>query len=122
MCLAVLPAFCLKNLSGILRKKVTVVFLVLVLLAWPVVCNADDNGTMMDNIINSQLEGSEIRNLKKNLEESITDEAKELFPQFSPGKLIEELVKGNAGENIKVVFDMPHIHIFDKETEKAIVH
>lgn len=30
--------------------------------------------------------------------------------------------KTNAGENIKVVFDMPHIHIFDKETEKAIVH
>lgn len=30
--------------------------------------------------------------------------------------------KTNAGENIRVAFDMPHIHIFDKETEKAIVH
>ncbi len=28
----------------------------------------------------------------------------------------------NAGEKIKVVFDMPHVHIFDKDTEKAIVH
>ncbi|MGI6084275.1 MAG: ABC transporter ATP-binding protein [Acetivibrionales bacterium] len=28
----------------------------------------------------------------------------------------------NAGETIKVVFDMPHIHIFDKDTEMAIVH
>ncbi|MGI6124443.1 MAG: ABC transporter ATP-binding protein [Acetivibrionales bacterium] len=28
----------------------------------------------------------------------------------------------NAGETVKVVFDMPHLHIFDKETEKAIVH
>lgn len=27
-----------------------------------------------------------------------------------------------AGENIKLALDMPHIHIFDKETEKAIVH
>jgi multiple sugar transport system ATP-binding protein len=30
--------------------------------------------------------------------------------------------KTQSGETIKVVFDMPHIHIFDKETEKAIVH
>ncbi len=30
--------------------------------------------------------------------------------------------KTQAGESIKVVFDMQHIHIFDKETEKAIVH
>ncbi len=30
--------------------------------------------------------------------------------------------KTNSGDTIKVTFDMPHIHIFDKETEKAIVH
>ena len=30
--------------------------------------------------------------------------------------------KTKSGETIKVVFDIPHIHIFDKETEKAIVH
>lgn len=27
-----------------------------------------------------------------------------------------------AGEKVKIMFDMPHIHIFDKETEKAILH
>ena len=30
--------------------------------------------------------------------------------------------KTQAGETIKVVFDIQHMHIFDKETEKAIVH
>lgn len=30
--------------------------------------------------------------------------------------------KTQTGDNISVVFDMAHIHVFDKETEKAIVH
>ncbi|HEY8499756.1 MAG TPA: stage III sporulation protein AE [Clostridia bacterium] len=101
MCLAALPAYCFYNFLRILRKKITVVFLILAVFAFPVVCSAEDNETMMDDIIKQQFEGSEIKNLKKNLEESITDEAKELFPQYSPGKLMEELVRGNAGENIK---------------------
>jgi len=101
MCLAALPAYCFYNFLRILRKKITVVFLILAVFAFPVVCSAEDNETMMDDIIKQQFEGSEIKNLKKNLEESITDEAKELFPQYSPGKLMEELVRGNARENIK---------------------
>ncbi|HHY64820.1 MAG TPA: ABC transporter ATP-binding protein, partial [Clostridiaceae bacterium] len=30
--------------------------------------------------------------------------------------------KTQSGDTIMVAFDMPHMHIFDKETEKAIVH
>lgn len=30
--------------------------------------------------------------------------------------------KTQAGDDIRVLFDMPRIHLFDKETEKAIVH
>lgn len=101
MSITALPAYCFNILLMVLRKKICIVFLILVVFAFPVVCNADDNGSMMDSIIKPQLEGSEIKSLKKNLEESITDEAKELFPQYSPGKLMEELVRGNAGENIK---------------------
>ena len=99
MSITALPAYCFNILLMVLRKNLYC-FLILVVFAFPVVCNADDNGSMMDSIIKPQLEGSEIKSLK-NLEESITDEAKELFPQYSPGKLMEELVRGNAGENIK---------------------
>jgi len=101
MCSAALPAYGYNILLTVLRKKTIIVFLVLAVFAFPVACNAEDNGTVMDNIIKPQLESGEMKNLKKNLEESITDEAKELFPQYSPGKLMEELVKGNVGENIK---------------------
>ncbi|HAA25157.1 MAG TPA: stage III sporulation protein AE [Ruminiclostridium sp.] len=101
MCSGAHSAYSFNILSAVLRKKLIIVLIVFAVFAFPVVCAAEDNEMMMDSIIKRQLEGSEVKKLEKNLEENITDEAKELFPQYSPGKLMEELVKGNVGETVK---------------------
>lgn len=61
------------------------------------------NGSIMDDILGTQLESGEIRNLQKNLERNMTDEAKELFPYFSTKQLMQELVSGNVQDSMKTL-------------------
>jgi len=71
----------------------------LLVFAFPSVSKAED-ASIMEDIVSTQLESGEIRNLQKKLEESMSDEAKELFPYYSAGQLMKELVSGNVQDSM----------------------
>jgi len=71
----------------------------LLVFAFPSVSKAED-ASRMEDIVSTQLESGEIRNLQKKLEESMSDEAKELFPYYSAGQLMKELVSGNVQDSM----------------------
>ncbi len=71
------------------------------LLATPAISMAQENDSMMGDLIEPQLEGKEIRDLQKKLEESMSEEAKQIFPYHSPGELMEELVGGGIQSDIQ---------------------
>lgn len=71
----------------------------LLVFAFPSVSKAED-ASIMEDIVSTQLESGEIRNLQKKLEESMSYEAKELFPYYSAGQLMKELVSGNVQDSM----------------------
>ncbi len=79
----------------------TVVLLVVVLT--PVICAAGETPSILDDLLEPQLESGEIKKLQENLERSMPDEARELFPYYSPKQLMEELVSGNAREELQTM-------------------
>lgn len=87
-------------------KKMKSIFFTVVLLALvltPVCCLAEEPQGILDDVLQPQLESTEMKKLQENLEESMTDEAKELFPYYSPRQLMEDLVTGNAHEEIRTL-------------------
>ena len=72
----------------------------LLVFAFPVISRAEE-ASVMEDILRTQLESGEIRNLQKNLEESMSEEAKELFPYYSTRQLMQELVSGKVQEGME---------------------
>ncbi len=97
---------CYNNLfKGLCRKKILFFFILFFSVLFSVECVAEEKSSMMDEILKPQLESTEIKNLQKNLEETMTDEAKELLPYYSSKQLMDELIKGNAQEELKTIPD-----------------
>jgi len=72
----------------------------LLVFAFPGISRAEE-ASVMEDILRTQLESGEIRNLQKNLEESMSEEAKELFPYYSTRQLMQELVSGKVQEGME---------------------
>ncbi len=64
---------------------------------------AEGDAPAVKDLLKPQMESREIKDLQKELENSMTGEAKELLPYYSPKQLMEELVGGNAGDGIKTL-------------------
>lgn len=84
-------------------KTLFCVVIALMLSAAPKMSSAEENVPETGEILKTQLESSEIRDLQDNLEKSMSDEAKELFPYYSIKQLMQELVSGNAGEGLETL-------------------
>lgn len=84
-------------------KTIFCVVIALMLSAAPKMSSAEENVPETGEILKTQLESSEIRDLQDNLEKSMSDEAKELFPYYSIKQLMQELVSGNAGEGLETL-------------------
>ncbi|NLN64062.1 MAG: stage III sporulation protein AE, partial [Clostridiaceae bacterium] len=69
----------------------------------PVLCLAEEAPSLLNEVLEPQMEGREMEKLQRSLEEAMTSEAKELFPYYSPKQLMEELVKGNAQEGMETL-------------------
>jgi stage III sporulation protein AE len=68
-----------------------------------VLCLAEEAPSLLNEVLEPQMEGREMEKLQRSLEEAMTNEAKELFPYYSPKQLMEELVKGNAQEGMETL-------------------
>lgn len=90
------------RLSGWLIKIVFCVA-VAVFFLLPVLCLAEEAPSLLNEVLEPQMEGREMEKLQRSLEEAMTSEAKELFPYYSPKQLMEELVKGNAQEGMETL-------------------
>jgi stage III sporulation protein AE len=82
--------------GGKLFKLTVCIFLILMTAPAAVISRAEETSVRVSDLIEPQLKSSEIRNLQKKLEESITDDARNILPYFSAGQLMEELVRGNV--------------------------
>lgn len=87
-------------------KTVKIIFCIvlsILLSGAPVMAVAENSGSLMENIMEPQLEGRKMKELQQNLEDTLTDDAKELFPYYSSKQLMEELVKGNVQGGIETI-------------------
>lgn len=75
----------------------------MILLLTPVVCSAAEASSILDDLLEPQLEGREMKSLQENLDKSMPDEARELFPYYSPRQLMQELVTGGAREELQTL-------------------
>lgn len=64
---------------------------------------AEGDSPAVNDLLKPQMESREMKSLQRELEDSMTGEAKELLPYYSPKQLMEELVGGNAGDGIKAL-------------------
>lgn len=92
---------CLKNIK--IGKVIFCTVLSIILSGVPVIAVAENSGSLMDNLLEPQLEGRSMKELQKNLEDTLTDDGKELFPYYSSRQLMEELVRGNAQDGIETL-------------------
>lgn len=106
----------MKLCSGYAQKGKIIycIIIAFVILVSPHVSKAEENGSMMENILENQLESGEIKDLQKNLEKSMSSEAKELFPYYSTGQLMRELIYGNMNESMNT-FPQKILNIFIAE-------
>ncbi|NLM11347.1 MAG: stage III sporulation protein AE [Clostridiaceae bacterium] len=84
-------------------RNIFCMLLALIIFAVPNVSQAENRASVMEDILKTQLESSEIRSLQKNLEKSMSDEAKELFPYYSTRQLMQELVSGNIQGSVETL-------------------
>ena len=93
--------------GGKLFKLTVCIFLILMTAPAAVISRAEETSVRVSDLIEPQLKSSEIRNLQKKLEESITDDARNILTYFSAGQLMEELVRGNVksgmGASAKII-------------------
>lgn len=83
--------------------RIATVTLLVTLILSPVASQAEEKPGVMEDLLEPQLNSGEMKQLQKNLEKSITDEARQLFPYSSPRQLMEELVGGNVREGIQTL-------------------
>jgi len=79
---------------------------------------AEEKPLSMENIIENQMKSSEIRKLQDNLEKSISDEARSLFPDYSARQLMQELASGNIHRNVDTL-PQRLINIFISEVKNS---
>ncbi|NLO40158.1 MAG: stage III sporulation protein AE [Ruminiclostridium sp.] len=84
-------------------KRVFFAIVLAALVLTPLLCQAEETPSTMDELLEPQLESGELKKLQEDLNKSMSDEAKELFPYYSPKQLMKELVTGNAGEGIQTI-------------------
>lgn len=89
------------NFALIISIKVFCVVATVIFMLSPVIVTAEGKTPSIGDIVNPQLDSGEMKNLQKNLEDAMTDEARKLFPYYSPKQLMKELVSGNVSEGIK---------------------
>lgn len=87
------------NKCKFFKLKVSV-FIIVMLSFLPLISWAENTLILVEDLLEPQLKSGEMRKLQKNLEESLTEEAKELFPYYSANQLMEELVHGNIKDDI----------------------
>jgi len=80
-------------LHRLLRLMVCII-VVSIFLPNPVISLAEEAPVTVEDLIEPQLKSPEIRNLQRNLEESMTDDAWNILPYYSANQLMEELVSG----------------------------
>ena len=94
----------MKVFSGVLHTNAhRIMFGILLFLAvsfFPNTAAAEDNTSLMQDVLRDQMESREIRELQKNLENIMSDEARNLFPWYSARQLMQELVSGNITGNM----------------------
>lgn len=84
-------------------KSVFFAVVLLVLVMTPFTCLAEETPSILNDLLEPQLESGELKKLQENLDKSMSDEARELFPYYSPKQLMEELVTGDAREEIQTL-------------------
>ncbi len=87
-------------LSCKLKSLTAGVFIIVILLCFPVISWAGEAPGLVEEFIEPHLESNEIRNLQRNLEGSMTKEARDLIPYYSANQLMEELVRGNLKDDM----------------------
>lgn len=87
-------------LSCKLKSLTAGVFIIVILLCFPVISWAGEAPGLVEELIEPHLESNEIRNLQRNLEGSMTKEARDLIPYYSANQLMEELVRGNLKDDM----------------------
>jgi len=87
-------------LSCKLKSLTAGVFIIVILLCFPVISWAGEAHGLVEELIEPHLESNEIRNLQRNLEGSMTKEARDLIPYYSANQLMEELVRGNLKDDM----------------------
>ncbi|MDD4296152.1 MAG: stage III sporulation protein AE [Ruminiclostridium sp.] len=91
----------LVNMPGCKLKRLTSgVFIIVILLYFQVISCAGEAPTLVEELIEPHLNSNEIRDLQRNLEGSMTNEARELIPYYSANQLMEELVHGNLKDDM----------------------
>jgi len=87
------------------KKKIRILFAAVSVffMLMPVVSSAEGEAPAVNDLLRPQMESGEIKSLQRELENSMTGEAKELLPYYSPKQLMEELVGGNAGDGIQML-------------------
>ncbi|HZK27345.1 MAG TPA: stage III sporulation protein AE [Thermoclostridium sp.] len=84
-------------------KRIFCTLIALMFFAAPSISYAKENLLPIDNILEEQLDSNEIQRLQKELEKTITDEAKELLPYYTPKKLMQQILSGNVQDGIKTL-------------------
>lgn len=87
-------------LSCKLKSLTAGVFIIVILVCFPVISWAGEAPGLVEELIEPHLESNEIRNLQRNLEGSMTKEARDLIPYYSANQLMEELVRGNLKDDM----------------------
>ncbi|AGC67557.1 stage III sporulation protein AE [Thermoclostridium stercorarium subsp. stercorarium DSM 8532] len=112
----------MKKRVGIPQTKplriILCVMFAFIISASPCASMAEDAESVMEEILKSQLESSEIRNLQNNLEKSLSDEARELLPYYSVRQLMQEIVSGNVQESMETL-PQKLINIFIAEIKNS---
>lgn len=93
--------------SGVSRtkgfKKIFCILAVFVLFAAPLISNANENFSPIEDVLETQLNSNEIRKLQQELEKTMTDEASGLLPYYTPKKLMQQILSGNVQDGVKTL-------------------
>lgn len=89
-----------------LVKTIISMFIVILFFTVPLVSfGEEESSSMLEDIMAPQMESSEMKKFSRNLEESMTEEGKELIPYYSAKQLMEELVRGNIKNDMVTLPD-----------------
>jgi len=81
--------------SKLFKPAVSIIFILIFSLS-PVISWAEEAPVEVGDLIEPQLKSSEIKDLQRKLEESMTEDAKDIMPFYSADQLMEELIHGDV--------------------------